>query len=437
MRHLDEHLDDGIIHALLDGELSGDELAGARAHVLACEACSARVAEERLLAGEAERLIAELDEPAAAPGGAGAVPPPPGSPTVKGPPVVLIPADGEDLNSRWQRRRGPGRGIGIAATIAIAAGAGFFALQGSPGSGTFASDSVVSDMAPLPPPDDRAFALTDSGAAPTARDTAPASPVPLAAETSEAPPQDPAPAGDAADVRETSLANAAPQRDAPAPVELQSGQAKAREDRTVRAEERTAAPAASEPVASQPSGDRTTRAAEAQRPAPAERDEAVASVRQARPGVTAGAASASQDARRSDSASVPAPSAASAPAPRRAPLSLEQQAQISMRIGLDEAQRLLGGPMHVIDGLQPEFVGLVPGRLVRGANPSDYVVRVVYLDDQRRMIFLDQQRLDLTGRQMGMQRDTIPPEWVKGDVRLSLSGNLSTESARALARRVR
>ena len=26
MRHLDEHLDDGIIHALLDGELSGDEL---------------------------------------------------------------------------------------------------------------------------------------------------------------------------------------------------------------------------------------------------------------------------------------------------------------------------------------------------------------------------------------------------------------------------
>jgi hypothetical protein len=433
MRHLDEHLDDGIIHALLDGELSGDELAGARAHVLACEACSARVAEERLLAGEAERLIAELDEPAAAPGGAGAVPPPPGSPTVKGPPVVLIPADGEDLNSRWQRRRGPGRGIGIAATIAIAAGAGFFALQGSPGSGTFASDSVVSDMAPLPAPDDRAFALTDSGAAPTTRDTAPASPVPLAAETSEAPPQDPAPAGDAADVRETSLANAATQR-APTPVELQSGQAKAREDRSVRAEERAPAPAATEPAASPPSGDRTARAAAAQRPAPAERDEAVASVR---PGVTAGAASASPDVPRRDSVSVPAPSAASAPAPRRAPPSLEQQAQISMRIGLDEAQRLLGGPMHVIDGLQPEFVGLVPGRLVRGANPSDYVVRVVYLDDQRRMIFLDQQRLDLTGRQMGMQRDTIPPEWVKGDVRLSLSGNISTESARALARRVR
>jgi hypothetical protein len=108
-----------------------------------------------------------------------------------------------------------------------------------------------------------------------------------------------------------------------------------------------------------------------------------------------------------------------------------------MRIGLDEAQRLLGGPMHVIDGLQPEFVGLVPGRIVRGANPNDYVVRVVYLDEQRRKIYLDQQRLDLTGRQMGMQRDTVPPEWVKGEVRLSLSGDISSDAARALARRVR
>lgn len=437
MRHLDEHLDDGIIHALLDGELSGDELAAARAHVLACEACSARVAEERLLAGEAERLIAELDEPATAPGGAGAVPPPPGSPTVKGPPVVLIPADGEELNSRWQRRRGPGRGIGIAATIAVAAGAGFFALQGSPGSGSFAGDSVVSDMAPLPAPDDRAFALTDSGVAPTTADTAPASPVPLAAETSEAQPPDPEPTSAAADARETRLADASAERAAPAPVKLQSGQAKAREDRTALAEERAVEPPAADAGAARPSRDRAARAVEPQRTAPAERDEAVASASQVRPGAAAGAVSASEERSRRESPSVSAPAPASTPAARRAPPTLEQQAQISMRIGLDEAQRLLGSPMHVIDGLQPEFVGLVPGRLVRGANPSDYVVRVVYLDEQRRLVFLDQQRLDLTGRQMGMQRDTVPPEWVKGDVRLSLSGNISAEAARSLARRVR
>ena len=435
MRHLDEHLDDGIIHALLDGELSGDELAAARAHVLACEACSARVAEERLLAGEAERLIAELDEPSAAPGAAGVVPPPPGSPTVKGPPVVLIPADGEDLNSRWQRRRGPGRGIGIAATIAIAAGAGFFALQGSPGSGTFAGDSVVSDMAPLPAPDDRAFALTDSGVAPTTPDSARSAPVPLAAETSEAPSPDPVPAGAAADARETSLANAAAERAAPASVEPQSGQAKAREDRTALAEERAVEPPPAEAGAPRPSADRATRTAEPPRTPAAEQDEAAASVSQVRPGAAAGAASERPAIRRESGAPAAAP--ASTPAPRRAALSLEQQAQISMRIGLDEAQRLLGSPMHVIDGLQPEFVGLVPGRLVRGANPSDYVVRVVYLDEQRRMVFLDQQRLDLTGRQMGMQRDTVPPEWVKGDVRLSLSGNISADAARALAQRVR
>jgi hypothetical protein len=108
-----------------------------------------------------------------------------------------------------------------------------------------------------------------------------------------------------------------------------------------------------------------------------------------------------------------------------------------MRIGLDEAQRLLGGPMHVIDGMRHELVGLVPGRLVRGANANDYVVRVVYLADDGRPFYLDQQRLDLTARQMGAQRDTVPPDWVIGEVRVSISGQVSAEAARALARRVR
>ena len=125
MRHLDEHLDDGIIHALLDGELSGDELAAARAHVLACDACSARVAEERLLAGEAERLIAELDEVTAAPAEGAEAPaegavPLPESPTVKGPPFVLITEAGEEPN-RCQRRKPPSRWIGIAAMLVVAA----------------------------------------------------------------------------------------------------------------------------------------------------------------------------------------------------------------------------------------------------------------------------------------------------------------------------
>jgi hypothetical protein len=435
MRHLDEHLDDGLIHALLDGELSGEELAGARAHVLACEACSARVAEERLLAGEAERLIAELDEPVG-PALGGSMPLPE-SPTVKGPPVVLIPQVPEESN-RWQRRRGPSRAVGIAATVAIAAGAGFFALQSSSGPDTFGSDSVVSDMAPLPAPDERALALTDSGVAPAAPETAPSAAPGLATDAVESRLQElPAEMAErdapvnASRVAEEGAAGARQDAAAPPPSAVQ---AKARENLTAPV---VRTPAPRDLARAAPVTERAERVAEPQREQPSARDEAAAPAAQVSPRTATGAATAANESRGRDSVGVTSAPAPSVPAPRRASLSIEQQSQITMRIGLDEAQRLLGSPMHVIEGLQPEFVGLVPGRLVRGANPSDYVVRVVYLDENRRLIFLDQQRLDLTGRQMGMQRDTIPPEWVKGDVRLSLSGDISAESVRALARRVR
>lgn len=433
MRHLDEHLDDGLIHALLDGELSGEELAGARAHVLACEACSARVAEERLLAGEAERLIAELDEPIG-PSIGGSMPLPE-SPTVKGPPVVLIPQVPEETN-RWQRRRGPGRAVGIAATIAVAAGAGFFALQSSSGPDAFGSDSVVSDMAPLPAPDERALALTDSGVAPAAPETAPTPAADAAESRLQEQPAEMAVRDAPANEPRSTDAGAAGARQNPAAPQPSAAQAKTREN-LAASTPAVRTPAPRDLARAAPVTERAGRVAEPQREESSARDEEAAPVAQVRPPAAAGAATAANEARRRDSVGVTSAPAPSAPAPRRASLSIEQQSQITMRIGLDEAQRLLGSPMHVIEGLQPEFVGLVPGRLVRGANPSDYVVRVVYLDDNRRLIFLDQQRLDLTGRQMGMQRDTIPPDWVKGDVRLSLSGDISAESVRALARRVR
>ena len=368
MRHLDEHLDDGIIHALLDGELSGDELAAARAHVLACEACSARVAEERLLAGEAERLIAELDGPASAPSSGiplaegalplpeGSVPPPPDSPTVKGPPVVLIPDVGEEPN-RWQRRKVPSRWIGMAATLVIAAGAGLVALESGPDSEVFDADAVVSDLELLPAPEAQGFALTDSGVPAAAPDSPTGAPVQLAAETSAARPEPvaPAPVSGRADRAEAGRASS-PDTRRLAAGESSDAAAKAREE---------AAATPSSPPAERAAPAPTPRNDRVREP----RDEEVASVAQRRDSLRASSA----------------PTAAT-PARRRAPLSLEEQSQISMRIGLDEAQRLLGGPMHVIDGLQPEFVGLVPGRLVSGANPNDYVVRVVYLDDQRRKI---------------------------------------------------
>jgi hypothetical protein len=51
------HLDEGTIHALLDGEIPSAELAPIQAHLERCDACRARLAEERDLLAESDRLI--------------------------------------------------------------------------------------------------------------------------------------------------------------------------------------------------------------------------------------------------------------------------------------------------------------------------------------------------------------------------------------------
>jgi hypothetical protein len=106
---------------------------------------------------------------------------------------------------------------------------------------------------------------------------------------------------------------------------------------------------------------------------------------------------------------------------------------VYLRIGLDEAVAQLGRPVHVIEALTPEFIGLAPGRLVSGADPNRPVVRVVYLD-RGRMILLDQQRLR-TGQAPGAAGGNL--RWTQGDVMLYLHGDAGTEVLRNLQRRVR
>jgi len=65
------HVDDGILHAYLDGELSPVERAGVEAHLGACGACRERLAEERGLIERADRLLALAVPPGL---GTGAVP---------------------------------------------------------------------------------------------------------------------------------------------------------------------------------------------------------------------------------------------------------------------------------------------------------------------------------------------------------------------------
>lgn len=57
-----EHLDEGTIHAWLDGALSAAEADGVAAHVAECARCAAAVAEARGLIAASSRILAKLDD---------------------------------------------------------------------------------------------------------------------------------------------------------------------------------------------------------------------------------------------------------------------------------------------------------------------------------------------------------------------------------------
>jgi hypothetical protein len=125
-----------------------------------------------------------------------------------------------------------------------------------------------------------------------------------------------------------------------------------------------------------------------------------------------------------------APTAAPTPP---APPTIEQRAQVYLRIGLDEASRQLGGPVHVIEGLSPMFMGLARGAAVRGADATRPVVRVVYQDSQGRLILLDQQRL----RSAQPAPSAGPLSWLIGDTAMWLNGEASGDLLRTYRPRVR
>jgi hypothetical protein len=144
----------------------------------------------------------------------------------------------------------------------------------------------------------------------------------------------------------------------------------------------------------------------------------------------AAATAALDSARRRDALARQAAAAAPAPAPRTP----EQRAQIYLRIGLDEASKQLGRPVHVIEGMSALFMGLAQGRTSPGADATRPVVRVVYQDSQGRLILLDQQRL------RPGQATSAPgagPHWIVGEVSLHLSGEVSPDILRNLRARVR
>src|SRR5688500_13699953 len=57
------HVDEGTLHALLDGELAPEALAEVRVHFATCPSCAARLDEARQLLAETERLVSALELP--------------------------------------------------------------------------------------------------------------------------------------------------------------------------------------------------------------------------------------------------------------------------------------------------------------------------------------------------------------------------------------
>jgi hypothetical protein len=441
------HLDEGTLHALLDGELDLHEVKEIQAHIGSCAACGTRLREVKEFHGEADRLVGVLELPTTpsrrtAP--ADLTPAPFGdspvdrrrtprnlqrtSGQVNEPPPLLLP------ESSGYQRGGLIRRMRWAALILVTVGAGYMASRMTgPSSYAFEGELVPTrlggdstpvlseeEASPAAPRGDAAGESLQAAkaAAPTTPPAAskPAPPVPR--RTAPRPePAAPALAKDQADATPDQLDEEAGLADAPVVgvAGAAAGVAAARDRDQERQEAKPRAADEAVPANAQPNV----------------REEAAVALRELdreRQAERAAAATAALDSARAREAVTR--QAVAPPAPRTP----EQRSGVYLRIGLDEAAKQLGRPVHVIEGMSPMFMGLVLGRNSPGADATRPVVRVVYQDSQGRLIFLDQQRI-----RPGQPTDApgAEPHWVQGEIALHLSGEVGPDILRNYRGRVR
>jgi hypothetical protein len=424
------HLDEGTLHALLDGELDLSEVSEIQMHLGTCVACGSRLQEVKQVLAEADRLVGAVEVPAGGAPRQRAEPPrmaPPSRPPLREPeawdetPVLLVPDPLEQARrNRWRR------GLKWAAAIVVVLGAGRILGSMLGPSYPTAERDLTSASPAVPPavvsPEERRKAEPPVAML-KAKSNRPASP-------NRAPAKIP-PANTRSTVQPRLPDTAIKLADAVAPVRYDTAAA---DSQLAAADESvdTGTTLAAGTSATDSASDQKAKKDSA--PEEAKRNDDVA-VR----GAAAAALAELDRERRRERANA----ATAALPPVRpvqpesdavaTPRTLEQRAQIYLRVGLDEAAKQLGGPVHVIEGMTPQFIGLTRGQLVAGADPARPVVRVVYLDSRGRMILLDQQRTR-AGQAAGT---TGSLRWVTGDVMLYLRGEPSPEVLRSLQARVR
>jgi Putative zinc-finger len=486
------HVDEGTLHALLDGELGAAEVLEVQTHFATCAACAARLDEARQMLAETERLVAALEPPA----GGGAARAPRlvvGRPMIPLDPVVLIPHNPTPTEVRRSRFKI----MAWAASFLVIVGAGFLGLEmrnslpgnRKPGSlrirpeeFTFSNDRTADSGgsgpgASKPAPAAAADSLSQSRApSPQAlAEKAPSAPAPSATPSAGA-----APGKGAAN----QVAPAQPKSPAtPAKTDVSPSVAKV----GTPVAELAAGAAAGKAAGGSPTGRTAPAAANAQRAAPAPAaasvkdtaapqqsreelkatddqaaqrsqgqsaddrlesvdramsDKATADLDREQMRQRAAAATAALDREREDerAAAAEATRRQEAAAAESSPPTVDQKANVSRRIGLDEAARQLGGPLHAIDGMTRQLVGLVSPQLVPGADSTRAVVRAVYVDRNGRTLYLDQQRVRPGQLDLPFTPQVGPNgqlSWMAGSVLLVLQSDLPQDSLRALARRVR
>jgi putative zinc finger protein len=426
------HLDEGTLHALLDGELDLSEVSEIQMHLGTCVACGSRLQEVKQVLAEADRLVGAIEVPA---GAARPRPPRTSSPKpIREPepwnetPVLLVPdpVDAQARRNRWMR------GIKWAAAIVMVIGAGRILSSALRPSHPMLPERDLTSASPAVPP------------AVVSPEESRRADAPLATTRGKA--SRPVPQNRVPVQRATAKTQALAQERSP-------DTAKGLADAVTPAAEDTVAADSPRPLAAGEPTDAATElaagtvaAGDSAADRKARQDSASEEPRRNDDLVVRGAAAAAlaeldRERRReranAATAALPPPARPvvepeSEPAP--APRTLEQRAQIYLRVGLDEAAKQLGGPVHVIEGMSPQFIGLIRGQLVAGADPARPVVRVVYLDSRGRMILLDQQRMR-AGQEAGAAAGNL--RWAVGDVMLYLRGEPSPDVLRSLQARVR